>query len=119
VRGHVVLAPLSERHLVLRDGDWLYIADSGDGGFGGSKPGDHRLGGGVALKSARQAHSDYVDGRLKPDAPLQQRYNLAIDPSRKKKVICGSPEIAQRLAKRLTGIREPRPPSPPQKEPLF
>jgi arylsulfatase A len=107
VREQVVLAPLSKRHLALRDGDWLYIADSGGGGFGGSKPGDHGLGGGAALKFAHQTHSDYADGKLKPDAPQQQLYNIAADPSQTKNVIREHPEIAKRLAKRLTDVREP------------
>ncbi len=108
VREHVVLTPFSKRHLALRDGDWLYIGASGGGGFGGTKPGDHGLGGGAALKFAEESNSDYADGELKPDAPQQQLYHLADDPSQTKNIIRSHPEVAKRMAQKLDDIQSPK-----------
>ena len=105
LRTELVLAPNRKSHLALRDGPWLYIGARGGGGFGGTKPGDHALGGGGALKFTGETNSDFINGKLKPDAPEQQLYHLADDPRQTKNVIREHPEVAKRLAQRLVEIQ--------------
>jgi arylsulfatase A-like enzyme len=104
LRAELVLAPNRKTHLALRDGPWLYIGARGGGGFGGTKPGDHALGGGGALKFTGETNSDFINGKLKPDAPEQQLYNLADDPRQTKNVIREHPEIAKQMAAKLANI---------------
>ena len=105
LRTELVLAPHKEANLALRDGHWLYIGAQGGGGFSSSKPGSHSLGGIGALKFTGEINSDITNGNLAPNAPKQQLYDLASDPSQKKNVIRDHPEIASRLAARLTHLR--------------
>jgi arylsulfatase A len=48
VRDHLLIAPQKPTHLALRQGDWIYIGARGNGGFTGTKVGDHLLGGPAA-----------------------------------------------------------------------
>lgn len=105
VRDHLVLAPNQRTHLALREGPWLYIGAQGGGGFNGSKRGDHNLGGGGALKFTGEMNSDFADGKLMPDAPAQQLYNLADDLRQTKNVIREHPELAKRMSERLAEIQ--------------
>jgi arylsulfatase A len=107
VRSHLVLAPLRQKNLAFREGDWLYIGAKGGGGFTGSKPGEHALGGPAALQFTGEINSDVSDGQTKPDAPEQQLYNLVNDPSQARNVIREHPEIAKRMAERLANIQKP------------
>lgn len=106
LRTELVLAPNRKTHLALRDGPWLYIGARGGGGFGGTKPGDHALGGGGALKFTSEPNSDFINGKLKPDAPEQQLYHLIHDPRQTKNVIREHPEVAKRMAEHLTEIQK-------------
>jgi arylsulfatase A len=107
IRDHLVLAPHKKSNLALREGDWVYIGARGGGGFAGGKPGAHSLGGAGALKFTGEVNSDFANGKLIPDAPNQQLYNLATDPSQTKNVSREHPEIAQRMAARLAQIQKP------------
>ncbi len=101
VRDHVVLAPQRPQNLAIRQGRWLYIGAQGGGGFGGTKPGNHALGGPAALKFTGEVNSDIEDGRIKPDAPAAQLYDLASDPSQTRNVIREHPDVAEQLRQRL------------------
>jgi arylsulfatase A-like enzyme len=105
IRDHVVLAPSNQSNLALREGRWVYIGAQGGGGFTGAKPGDHLLGGPSALKFTGEVNSDVEDGRLRPDAPPDQLYDLVDDPSQTHNVVRENPEIAARLKSRLGEIR--------------
>jgi hypothetical protein len=48
-----------------------------------------------------------VNGRFKPDAPAEQLYNLAADPSQSANVVRENPEVAARLRARLMELRSP------------
>ncbi|MEI7899766.1 MAG: arylsulfatase [bacterium] len=72
VRDHVVLAPSRKQNLAIRQGRWVYIGAQGGGGFGGTRPGEHTLGGPAALAFTGEVNSDVEHGRLKPDAPKEQ-----------------------------------------------
>ncbi|MBL9183764.1 MAG: arylsulfatase [Verrucomicrobiaceae bacterium] len=106
LRTELVLAPHKKTHLALRDGPWLYIGAKGGGGFNAAKPGEHGLGGGGALKFTSETNSDFANGKLKPDAPEQQLYNLSDDPRQTTNVIREHPEIAKRMALRLAEVQQ-------------
>jgi arylsulfatase A-like enzyme len=106
VRDHAVLAASSPQHLALREGNWVYIGAQGGGGFDGSKVGEHALGGPAALRFAGEVNSDVENGRIKPDAPKEQLYDLSADLSQAKNVVREHPEIAERMRARLSGIKD-------------
>lgn len=105
LRRELVVAPHSKKHLALREGHWMYIGARGGGGFMGTKPGDHALGGPAALAFAGQTTSDVAAGTLRPDAPAAQLYDLASDPRQSRNVILEHPDVAGRMARRLAAIR--------------
>jgi arylsulfatase A len=72
IRDHVVLAANKKENLAIRQGRWVYIGARGGGGFTGTKPGEHALGGPAALKFTGEVNSDIDNGRIKPDAPDAQ-----------------------------------------------
>jgi arylsulfatase A-like enzyme len=105
IRDHLILAPNQKSHLALRNGPWIYIGAQGGGGFTGSAPGSHSLGGGGALRFTGETNSDYAEGRLRPNAPEAQLYNLAEDPTQSVNVIRENPEVARRMAAQLDQIQ--------------
>ena len=106
IRTELVLAPLKEKNLALRDGRWLYIGAQGGGGFNGKKPGDHLLGGPGALKFTGELNSDIVDGKFKPAAPAAQLYDLEADRSQSRNIIREHPEQAALMAKHLADLQQ-------------
>jgi arylsulfatase A-like enzyme len=109
VRDHVVLAPNQKQNLAIREGRWVYIGAQGGGGFTGTKPGEHMLGGPAALKFTGEVNSDIEDGRIKPDAPADQLYDLASDPSQSRNVVREHPDVAARLKARLRDCQKNQP----------
>ena len=105
VRDHLVLAAARPTHLALREGKWMFIGAKGGGGFGGTRPGEHLLGGPAALKFAGQTNSDIVDGKFKKDAPAEQLYNLDADPSQSQNVIRENAELAKAMRARLEKLK--------------
>jgi len=117
LRKWLVLAPQRKSNLAFREGPWVYIPAQGGGGFQGSQPGEHALGGPAALKFTGEVNSDIEDGRLKPDAPVEQLYDLSRDPSQTCNVIREYPEVAARLKARLAEVQAQAPASAPKKPP--
>ena len=69
----------------LRVGDWSYHPQQGPGGL---------FGGGPIVKLG-QTHSDYDEtGKIKPDAPQDQLYNLGTDPRQTQNLVNSEPEVA-------------------------
>ena len=106
IRDHLVIAPFRKTNLSLRQGKWMYIGDQGSGGFGRPRIGG-KTGGPMALGAAtRNTNSDITaDGKIKPNAPKQQLYDLEADLTQKINVIREHPEIANQLKKRLQQIQ--------------
>ena len=96
VRDRVVLAPNSSKHVAIRSGKWIYISAQGDGGFPGIRGGP----GSVAF-SQRKNSDITADGKIKPDAPSAQLYDLEADPQQTTNVIRENPDVAQRLIAEL------------------
>jgi len=68
----------------LRVGDWAYHPQQGPGGL---------FGGGPIIKLS-QTHSDYDEtGKIKPDAPQEQLYNLGTDPHQTQNLVNSEPEV--------------------------
>jgi len=98
VRNELVICPNSPLHLSIREGDWVYIPRSGEGGFQASNPGAHNLGGYGAVVFQGKKHSDIENGKLKPNAPAGQLYNLADDPKQEQNVYDQNPEKVKELS---------------------
>ena len=105
VRDHVLIAPQKPTHLALRKGDWVYIGARGNGGFTGKNVGDHLLGGPAATRFTKQVNSDIENGKIKPDAPKAQLYNLKVDPRQKTNVIREQPKVATMMRTELERIK--------------
>ena len=106
VRDHLLIAPQKKTHLALRQGDWIYIGAQGNGGFMGTKVGDHGLGGPAATLFTKEINSDIADGKIKPAAPKTQLYNLKDDPDQHVNVIREHPDIASQLRAEMERIRK-------------
>lgn len=97
IRDHLVISPAQEENLAIRQGRWMYISSQDGGGFTGTKIGEHTLGGAAAHLLTKQANSDIENGKIKPDAPPAQLYDLDSDPTQKRNVYNEHPEIAKEL----------------------
>jgi len=97
IRDHLVLCPRRKEHIALRKGKWIYIAARGNGGFGGRRIGQHTLGGPAAHLLTHQVNSDIEDGKLKPDAPPTQLYDLQADRSQTKNLYRTQPAVVEQL----------------------
>jgi arylsulfatase A-like enzyme len=101
IRDHLVISPVSEQHVALRKGSWLYIGARGAGGFRGTRIGEHTLGGPAAHLLTFQVNSDVVNGKLRNDAPPAQLYDLSSDPSQKENLYGKRPDIVERMREDL------------------
>ena len=106
VRDHVVLAAFKEQNLALRKDNWIYIGAQGGGGFSSTRPGDHGLGGPAALKFTGERNSDIEDGKIRPDAPGVQLYDLDADLSQSRNVVREHPAIAEEMKEMLQELRD-------------
>ena len=90
-------------NLAIREGDWVYIGAQGSGGFGNGL---------AELAFTGETNSDITaDGKIKPDAPPAQLYNLATDPRQQVNVIREHPDIAERLRQQLAACGAKIPPA--------
>jgi len=97
LREVLIVSPNCPSHLMVRKGDWVYIAAQDEGGFQDTVVGSHTLGGAAATKLTKQVNSDIVDGKIKTDAPPKQLYNIKEDPYQTENVYAQHPEIAKEL----------------------
>lgn len=104
IRDHLVICPAQKKNLAIRKGKWMYISGQGEGGFTGTKIGDHDLGGAAALPLTGQENSDVENGKIKPDAPPAQLYDLEADVSQSVNVYDQYPEIVDQLQSLLDKV---------------
>lgn len=89
VRDHLLIAPHMKTHLSIRSGRWVYIPRRGSGGFGNGFP---------SFAKTRSVNSDVTpEGRVKPDAPQAQLYDLKADLRQARNVIREHPDVAADL----------------------
>jgi arylsulfatase A-like enzyme len=104
IRNFMVFAPNKETNLGLRLDHWDYIGAQGGGGWN-DKSG-HLLGGPAALQFTGEKNSDIANGKIKPDAPRVQLYNMTDDLRETTNVAADHPEIVKRMAERLKEIEQ-------------
>ena len=75
----------------------MYISNQNGGGFTGTKIGDHNLGGAAATLFTQEINSDIENGKIKPNAPPAQLYDLKTDPFEKKNVYYEHPKVVIEL----------------------
>jgi arylsulfatase A len=104
IREHLVISPQQPTHLSIRKGKWIYIPARGGGGFTATEVGSHTFGGPPALQFAGQVNSDIEEGRLRPDAPPAQLYDLESDPRQARNLYHEYPEMVRQLEALLKQI---------------
>jgi arylsulfatase A-like enzyme len=97
VRETLIISPNSPKHLTIRQGKWVYIPARGAGGFQGKHPGEHLFSGAAAIPFANRFNSDVTEGRIRPDAPPAQLYDLEQDPQQTTNLLDQKPELAKQL----------------------
>jgi len=106
VRDHLIISPNSPEHLVVRKGKWVYIPAQDEGGFQGKELGDHLFGGAAALPFTGHVNSDAANGKILPDAPPAQLYNLYADPNQTTNEYLQNPKVVAELHDILITYRE-------------
>ena len=104
VRTEAVITPKDRKNRLLRVDEWVYISAQGGGGFNSQQVGSHGFGGAAGMHYAGNKNSDYEDGKIRPDAPDAQLYNLKSDPKQEKNVVLTHPEKAAEMKARLAEI---------------
>jgi len=97
IRDHVLLAARQPSHLSVRKGKWMYIGARGGGGFTSRQPGAHSFGGPAAITFTKRPNSDIENGKIKPNAPPAQLYDLTNDPSQTTNVYREYPEVVEEM----------------------
>ena len=100
LRKELAVLANSSKHLSIRTKRWLYIPAQASGGFSG-KWGSHTCGGVKAISYTKRMNSDIANGKIKPDAPKAQLYDLQNDLEQKNNVILEYPEVAKELQNRV------------------
>ena len=111
LRTEMIVTPHKSTHMALRNGKWMFIPAKSDGGFTGSKPGQHAWGGAAVTKLVGTPNSDIENGKLKPDAPPAQLYDLQADRNQTTNRFGRDPEIVEEMKERLDTYRKSARPS--------
>lgn len=98
LRKEMFITPNKQTHMAYRKGKWMYIPAKNDGGFRGSKPGQHAWGGPAVTKLVGTPNSDIENGQLKKDAPPAQLYDLEADPHQTQNLYHKHPEIVAEMS---------------------
>ncbi|MFI3259344.1 MAG: arylsulfatase [Rikenellaceae bacterium] len=107
IRSSFVMTPFKPQNIGLREGDWIYIPAQGAGGFTNNNWGVNPLSAEGAVAHTGRKNSDIVEGgKIRDGAPKSQLYNLAKDPYQTTNVILQNVEVAIKMNKTLTQIRE-------------
>jgi hypothetical protein len=83
----------------------MFIPAQAGGGFSSPLVGTHLFGGPPAIHFANEVNSDLENGKVKPNAPKEQLYNLRSDPYEATNVIRDNPVVAQTMREHLSAIR--------------
>ncbi|MDP6119126.1 MAG: arylsulfatase, partial [Planctomycetota bacterium] len=97
IRSHLILAPNKRTHLSVRRGKWMFIPSQDSGGFTGRKPGDHTFAGPPAATFVGSVNSDIENGKIKPDAPPAQLYDLENDRLQTRNLYREHPEVVKEM----------------------
>ena len=105
LRKEMFITPNKQTHMAYRKGKWMYIPAKSDGGFRGSKPGEHAWGGAAVTALVNTPNSDIENGKLKQDAAPAQLYDLEADVNQTKNLYHDYPEVVQEMKKALEAVR--------------
>ena len=83
----------------------MYIDAQAGGGFAAKNVGEHAFGGPAAFPFTGNKNSDIHEGKIKPNAPKAQLYNLDRDPRQSTNVIRDYPDIARQLKAEMQRIK--------------
>ncbi len=103
-RTEMIVSPRMPSHLGIRKGKWMFIPAKGDGGFTGSKPGQHAWGGPAVTTLVDTPNSDIENGKFKADAPPAQLYDLEADVNQTTNLYLQHPEKAMELREQLARL---------------
>lgn len=109
LRDHLVLAASKPSHLAIRKGNWMYIGAQGGGGFTAAKRGAHAFGGPAAVTFTKRENSDIRNGKVRPNAPPAQLYDLKQDRSQTTNVYNEHPEVVRELSALLRTYQSSNP----------
>ena len=112
---HEMLVVLSNQpgYISIRTKRWLYIPAQGAGGFRGDKWNVHLISDVAAMKHTGQINSDIVDGRVKPNAPSVQLYDLSKDLGQTRNIAGEHPEVVKQLQARVDQAHQQSPDTKP------
>eukprot|EP00903_Cladosiphon_okamuranus_P003953 g3951.t1 len=96
-RDHLLISPFRVSHLSLRKGKWMYISGNSNGGFVSSERGNHGFGGPASLAFMGKENSNVENGKLRPDLPPGQLYDMEKDPYQTKNVYLDFPEVVSEM----------------------
>ncbi|MDP0492405.1 MAG: sulfatase-like hydrolase/transferase [Verrucomicrobiota bacterium JB023] len=105
LRDELYLLAHSRGHLSLRKGKWMYIPKRSDGGFRGTKPGQHAWGGPIVTTLVDTPNSDIENGKIKKGAPPAQLYNIAEDPNQTENLYNEYPDVVKELDAQLKELQ--------------
>ncbi|MEC5127012.1 arylsulfatase [Verrucomicrobiales bacterium BCK34] len=111
LRTEMFITPNKPSHMSYRKGKWMFIPAKSDGGFSGSKPGQHAWGGAAVAALVNTPNSDIENGRLKADAQPAQLYDLEADVNQTQNLYYGNPGVAQEMRNILEKVRPKQAPS--------
>lgn len=106
LRTEMFVTPHKQSHMAYRKGKWMFIPAKSDGGFRGSKPGQHAWGGAAVTKLVGTPNSDIEDGKLKAEASSGQLYDLESDVNQTKNLYRAHPEIVKEMVGLLSSARK-------------
>ncbi|MBT5072717.1 MAG: arylsulfatase [Kordiimonadaceae bacterium] len=102
LRDELIISPFYATHLTIRSGKWAYISAQDEGGFEGTRIGQHLFAGAAAVGFTGQINSDIVDGKIKEGAAPAQLYDLDKDPYQTTNVYYDNPDIVEKLKAMMT-----------------
>ncbi|MBT5187964.1 MAG: arylsulfatase [Kordiimonadaceae bacterium] len=97
IRNELIISPFRKTHLTIRSGKWVYISAQDEGGFEGTRIGQHLFAGSAAVGFTGQINSDIIDGKIKEGAAPAQLYDLEKDPYQTTNVYYDNPDVVGRL----------------------
>jgi arylsulfatase A len=93
--------------MALRQGSWIYLPKQGSGGKTVPEPAKP-FGIPYARMGVRNSDVDET-GKIRPDAPPEQLYDLAADPSQRQNRATAEPDRLKAMRERLKELTAPGP----------
>ncbi|MEN8847121.1 MAG: arylsulfatase [Akkermansiaceae bacterium] len=106
LRTEMFITPNKPSHMAYRKGKWMFIPTQNDGGFRGSKPGQHAWGGPAVTKLVGTPNSDIENGKLKKGAQKVQLFDLEADVNQTKNVAKDHPELVKEMTEAIKKARQ-------------